>query len=155
MSVWTLLRVLAGLFVGGFIYSVIDRKDRKVHAGIGCSVIVIGCGALAYFLLCDIGFTRWDFAKVVIFAIVFVFTIITGNEFNISKCVKKLLIYGGKLSYTIFLSHFMIVRFFCIKGSFLITLDWKIFSLIYLIAVLLLSAAIDYIIKIILKTNNV
>ena len=154
LSMWTLLRILAGLLVGCFIYGLSNSKLGNINSAILGPIIVVCFFILAYSLLWEMGFNRLDFVKVPVFAVMFLLSVMMGNKIRPVEGIRKVTCYAGDVSYTMFLSHFLIVRAFCIKGTTLHALDWKQISFAYLIIVIIVATVLHFAINRLFKLSN-
>ncbi len=149
-----LLRAVAGILMGcaaqrvsGILNRGICEKQHKLKKYL---CLFIGSVFLLYMTLYDNAYRMTDFLVVFLFWIIFVYSI-ADERICPGKKLSQLFRYAGRLSYTIYLVHYMIVQIF-VKFSWFIEMDWKLVSVVFVLFVITAAVICDCILDILLKS---
>ena len=148
-AVW---RAIAGVLLGYLIYllaaktrGIISSEDRVI-----CHVIMLLLGMILCYILFWKNFLPYiDYAAVFFFSILFYLAVNRGMICT-SRKLRGIIEYLGKLSFSIYLNHYLIAFIFN-KYSWFRSLDWKIVSLLFLAGVFVFSDMVFRIRKVLFK----
>ncbi|MCM1498457.1 MAG: acyltransferase [Clostridium sp.] len=144
-----LLRAVAGVLMGCAAQRVSGILNRgaceKWDKWKKCICLFLGSVFILYMTLYDNAYRITDFLVVFVFWFLFVYGI-TDERIRPGQNLSRVFRYLGRLSYTIYLIHYVIVQIF-VRFSLFIGKDWKLVSVIFLILVVAVAALIDCIME--------
>lgn len=148
-----LLRAVAGILMGCAaqkVSNILSRTIRAKHDKLKKYLcLFFGSVFILYMTLYDNAYRMTDFLVVFLFWGIFVFSI-TDESICPENRLSGLFRYLGRLSYTIYLIHYIIVQLF-VKFSWFLEADWKLVSVIFILSVIAAAVMFDRILGILVK----
>lgn len=149
----TWLRVISGVFLGTFLTEFVSwiknsGRYKKVPHVLWESLEILLLLFCAYMLLWNTAYNRKDFILIPVYCLIIVVCELNGYR-EMPEWRKRGSEYLGSLSYTLYLNHYIVAEIFT-RFQLFAELDWKVYTIIYLICVFVFSN-IQYIIMKILK----
>ena len=141
----SVIRGAAGLSLGVWINErqEIEKKILPIHKLLAAGLLI----GISYMVLWDNAYSYTDYIVIAAFAALFIICIqwspVCSNTF-----LEKTILFGGKISYTIYLNHFM-VAYIVTNQRMFEKLDWKAQSLLYFFIVFLISLGMYFLWKVV------